>query len=30
MNEILKQIKGRKSMRVFENKLIEAELKKEI
>ncbi|MEG1312945.1 MAG: nitroreductase family protein [Bacilli bacterium] len=30
MNEVLKQIKDRKSMRVFENKAIEAELKKEI
>ncbi|MGH4122600.1 MAG: nitroreductase family protein [Clostridium sp.] len=30
MNEILKQIKDRKSMRVFENKPIVAELKKEI
>ena len=30
MNEVLKQIKARKSMRVFENKPIEAELKKEI
>lgn len=30
MNEILKQIKDRKSTRVFENKPIEAELKKEI
>lgn len=30
MNEILKQIKNRKSMRVFENKPILAELKKEI
>ena len=30
MNEILKQIKDRKSMRVFENKPIAAELKKEI
>lgn len=30
MNEILRQIKNRKSMRIFENKPIEAELKKEI
>ncbi|MCB2298358.1 nitroreductase family protein [Clostridium tagluense] len=30
MNEILKQIKDRKSMRVFENRPIAAELKKEI
>ena len=30
MNEVLKQIKHRKSMRVFENKAISAELKKEI
>lgn len=30
MNEILKQIKSRKSMRVFENRPIEVELKKEI
>jgi len=30
MNKVLKQIKDRKSMRVFENKPIEADLKKEI
>lgn len=30
MNEVLKQIKQRKSMRVFEDRLIEPELKKEI
>lgn len=30
MNEVLKQIKNRKSMRVFEDKTIEAEVKKEI
>lgn len=30
MNEVLKQIKNRKSMRLFENKPIEAEIKKEI
>jgi FMN reductase (NADPH) len=30
MNEVLKQIKNRKSMRVYENRQIEAEIKKEI
>lgn len=30
MNNVLRQIKNRKSMRVFENRLIEAEIKKEI
>lgn len=30
MNDVLKQIKSRKSVRVFENKLIESDIKKEI